>query len=411
MKRAVCLLIAATILCGSPGSDCEGVERPSESSSRPIALEVMLVRTAWGPNDERANSLAGDSNEVAKRLRELESSGELLDMERIAIMTMEHQAIKLQMGKNVPVATGRSINPRGGEMARSYQYQNVGTHISASASGSGSAIVAKVEVEVSQLERRAKSPEGKEDEAALVPLGTETFSAHADVRIESGQTVLATVLQGRSDAVSSSQFILISARFIESSVQPPDNNAHAAVETPELHIFQLQHATAKDSAKLIQAMDLGDSPPCKAVADERTNSLVVMARPSQFQQIEPLLRRLDEKESVRTGDTPQETKQTDRLSEAAEYGAMSDQDLVEAIKVLQAQSTEANRAAQEAQQRYRLAYQAYNAAPDEQKSDSLLRMLEAEAAKHTPMRQQSEVHGKFESAQRAYVTRMRSRQP
>jgi hypothetical protein len=182
--------------------------KPSVSPAlRAIAIEVLIV----GAKGEHAVELSGPSDEVAARVRELESEGQIVVIDRVRLTTLEGHKTLVQAGRNAPIATAQSLGGRGGPVQRSYQYQELGTLISATARADGDAVVVELEVEKSQLEQRAGKPR-PEDE--FVPLGTETLTLQVTARIGSGRTVLAGGLEERADAESSAQLVLASARLL-----------------------------------------------------------------------------------------------------------------------------------------------------------------------------------------------------
>ncbi len=130
----------------------------------------------------------------------------------------------------------------------SYQHQNLGTLITASTSVEGDAIIVKLDVEKSQLERRGSTPQADD---GLAPLGTETLTSQVTVRIGSGRTVLASGLETRADAESSGQFILASARLLESATDAKDVATTDGMNMRQTRIFSLQRTSAKDAASLV----------------------------------------------------------------------------------------------------------------------------------------------------------------
>ena len=217
MNRA--LLFAAMAVCTfdltvNARSGPAETKAPTPHAPRAIAIEVLIVDAKDGTKDERAVELCGPSDEVAARLCELESKGRIVAIERIRLTTLEGQKTLVQAGRTAPVASGRSSSGRGGPAQTSYQRQDFGTLISATARADGDAILGELQVERSQLERRAGKPQSDDE---FVPLGIETLTSQVTVRIGSGKTVLVSSLEERADAESSGQFVLASARLLDTA--------------------------------------------------------------------------------------------------------------------------------------------------------------------------------------------------
>ncbi len=264
---------------------------PTSHAPRAIALEVLIVGTKGGPKDEHAAELSGPSDKVAARLRKLESEGQIVVIDRIRLTTVENQKTLVQGGRAAPVASGRTLVGRGGPPQTSYRQQSVGTLISATARVDGDVVIVELQVEKSELERRPSKPQPDDE---FVPLGTETLTSQATVRIESGKTVLASGLERRADAERSGQLVLASARLLGSS---SDTKAHApagGAAERRVRVFALKSASAENVAAVIKAI-LGDhSSRIRLGVDSRTNSLIVSAEKEQdLDLVENLLGVLD----------------------------------------------------------------------------------------------------------------------
>lgn len=419
MKLATCFLVVATTSLSflKPES---AIAQPQPVAARPIAIEVTLVRTSWGPADERAASLSGNSSEVASRLHEWESAGEVLEIERVSLTALENLPTKIQSGKNVPVSVGRTGGPRGGEAVR-YQQQNVGTIVTAMARGDRDAVVAEVSVETSQLEQRETASQNDESETPFVPTGTETLSAQSTVRIENGKTILATALQNREGTTATSQFLLVSARILESSIKAEPTEVKSSGDARRLQVYKLQHAAAQEAANLIDKLHLADASDLKVVPDVRTNAIIVSASSSNvFESIDAIVQKLDEKkDKVDKGDkegadagraSSSETSPQPRAEDSSKYDAMNDQELVELIKKLHVETQEAERLARHALTNYQQALQAYQSTSDDQKLETLFRMMEADAARVLPRKAHSEAAHYLEAVKGAYLKRLIDKQ-
>ena len=66
MKRATLFVTVAACALGLTVNARSSVaETQASHAPRAIALEVLIVRTIWGPNDERSLPLSGPTDEVA----------------------------------------------------------------------------------------------------------------------------------------------------------------------------------------------------------------------------------------------------------------------------------------------------------------------------------------------------------
>jgi len=293
MKRAI--LFAAVATCTFSLNARSGVaetKTPVSRAPRAIAIEVLILSTKGRTEDEHTVQLSGPTDEVAAHLRELESKGQIVDIDRIRLTTLENQKVLVQAGRATPVASGRSLGGRGGPAQMSYHHQDVGTLISATARVDGDAIVVELQVEKSQLERHAGKPQADDE---LVPLGTETLTSQVTVRIGSGKTVLASGLEKRADAESSGQLVLASARLLDTSSDAKGVAPENRTEERQIRIFSLQSTAAEDAAAVIKQLCDDGSGQIRVSADSRANSLIISAeKERQLDVIEAILLRLDE---------------------------------------------------------------------------------------------------------------------
>ncbi|MHC4407073.1 MAG: hypothetical protein ACYTG0_46260 [Planctomycetota bacterium] len=153
MKRAI--LFVSVVACAfsltvNARSGVTETKTPVSRAPRAIAIEVLIVGTKGGTKDEHTVQLSGPTDEVAARLRELESKGRIVVVDRIRLTTLENQKMLIQAGRTTPIASGRFPGGRGGPAQKSYHHENLGTLISATAIVDGDAIVVELEVEKSQ---------------------------------------------------------------------------------------------------------------------------------------------------------------------------------------------------------------------------------------------------------------------
>ncbi len=97
----------------------------------------------------------------------------------------------------------------------------------------------------------------------------------------------------------------------------------------------------------------------------------------------------------------QETADSSQL--VTKYESMEKKDLQEELRRLQKEALDAARMAKQVKEEAAEAARAYKFASDDEKADALLRMIEADAESHKPMRRYRQVQSAFGAAQRAYL--------
>lgn len=123
MKRAILLGTIVVYAFHLTVNARSGVAETGESDPhalRAIAVEVRIVGIQNGTENEYAAELAGPSEKVAARVRELISQGRAVDIDRIRLTTLEHHKMLVQSGRKAPVATGRTSQGRGAQAQTSY---------------------------------------------------------------------------------------------------------------------------------------------------------------------------------------------------------------------------------------------------------------------------------------------------
>jgi type II secretory pathway component GspD/PulD (secretin) len=125
------------------------------------------------------------------------------------------------------------------------------------------------------------------------------MSTQWTVRIPKGQVAVVSASQSAGEDDSRETLVLISAK-IETSPAAASADAQPAEEKPAdaasekvLKVFKLQHASAEDTMKIVRT--IADFP-IDAVADIRTNSLLIRANPAKSAELEALIERLDRAE-------------------------------------------------------------------------------------------------------------------
>lgn len=394
MKRAI--LSATVVACTfsltvSARSGAAERKTPVSHDSRAIAIEVLIVGTKGGTRDEHAVQLSGPSDEVAARVRELESKGQIVVIDRIRLTTLENQTTLVQAGRATPVASGRSSSGRDAPAQMSYHHEDLGTLISATARVDGDAVVVELEVEKSELERNPGKPQADDE---FVPLGTETFTARVTVRIGSGKTVLASGLETRAGTDSSGQLVLASALLLDTADR---------TEKRQIRIFSLQDTSAEDAAAVVKELCDDGLGQIKVVIDSRTNSLIVSGeKERQLDVVEAILLRLDQTETRRAPQASKDEEKSDSTPLANKYDKMEKNDLEEELKRLQKEVLVAERIAKKAREKTTKAKMAYQSASDDGKGDALLRKIEADAAGRKPTERFTQIRSDFDAAERAY---------
>ena len=404
MKRAILFAAVATCTFSLTVNVRSGVaetKTPVSRAPRAIAIEVLILSTKSSTEDEHTVQFSGPTDEVAARLRELESKGQIVDIDRIRLTTLENQKVLVQAGRATLIASGRSLGGRGGPAQMSYQHQNLGTLISATARVDGDAIVVELEVEKSQLERHAGKPQADDE---FVPLGTETFTSQVTVRIGNGKTVLASGLEKRADAELSGQFVLASARLLDTSSDAKARAPEDRTGQRQIRIFSLQSISAENAAAIIKELCDNGSAQIKVGVDSRTNSLIVSGEKERhLDVVEAILLRLDKSDPRRVPQAPKDEEKSDSAPVVTKYDKMEKKDLQEQLKRLQKEILGVERAARQAREKAAEAARAYKSASDGAKADVLLRMIEANAASHKPTERFRQIRSDFDAAERAYL--------
>jgi hypothetical protein len=410
MKRAILFSTIAvcmfSLTVNPPSWSAETKVPRSSDHHRAIVMEVLIVGAKGGTKDEHALELCGPSDEVAVRIRQLESAGQIVVIDRIRLTTVENQKTVFQAGATTPVASGRNFGGRGGGAQTSYQHQQLGTLISATAKVDGDVIVVELEVEKSQLERRTGQPQPDDE---FVPLATETLTSHVTLPIGNGKTVLACSLENRAEAGSSAQLVLASARLLEPSSDAEGRATADGADRRQIRIFALQRTSAKDAAIVLKELFDDGLDQIAVSVDSRTNSLIVRAEQEHhLDAMEAILLRLDESDPWRVSPTPKDKKEADatpvsKTPIVTKYDKMAKKDLQEELKRLQEEVLDAERTAKQFAKKAADAARAYTSATDEEKADALLRMIEAEAAGRKPTERFRQIRADFDAAKRAYL--------
>lgn len=262
-----------------------------QPTGRAVLVEVLIAHVSGDVKDE-----PGAKVDWSQRLAQWERDGRVAALARVRLATLDQLQASVQIGERVPVVVGSMRLPSSPRRepgtdaapatARSYRVENVGTLVTATPRIDEGSVLLDLKVEQSRL--AAPGPDSGGD----APPSVQNVSAKTSVRIPAGQTVLAGEAQTAGKESPGRTFILVSAAAGEGSVRRQAAANLPAPELPQLHVFHLTFAKAKETAKLIQ--DLFAAAGVKASFQEQSNSLVVVAGPEQSAVVRALIAKLDE---------------------------------------------------------------------------------------------------------------------
>jgi type II secretory pathway component GspD/PulD (secretin) len=267
-----------------------------------VSFDITILEASSAGKQKPAIDLS-NADKIAEQLRALEEKGAASVISRVRLSSLEQMPCSVQIGESKPTVTGRTgmqfPRPDGarGPNQVSYQYHNVGMMVKVTSRvESDEAVLAEIELSSSRLAPANKPA----DESAIPPERTTTMSTQSTVRIPKGQVVVVSASQSAGEDDSRETLVLISAK-IESSpaaaasadAQPAEEKAADAASEKVLKVFKLQHASAEDTMKIVRT--IADFP-IDAVADIRTNSVLIRANPAKSAELEALIERLDRAE-------------------------------------------------------------------------------------------------------------------
>jgi type II secretory pathway component GspD/PulD (secretin) len=273
-------------------------------AGKAVSFSLVIVEVNKAGKQKPVIDLSS-AEKIPDVIRTLEEKGELSVMSRVRLASLEQMPCSVQIGEQRPVATGRSAafpSGRGGGSERvagqmSYQMTNVGTMVQiTSRVEDDGAVIAELNLSASRL-----TPAGKpEEDGEILPQRTTTMSTQSTVRIPKDQGVIVSGSQTMDGDESRETLIVVSAH-VDSSPSAASARATSAedkVATDKaaeaeviLRTYALQNASADDTAKLLLAVA---NFPIQATADPRTNQLIVRAPSEGQNEVEAILRKLDE---------------------------------------------------------------------------------------------------------------------
>lgn len=280
---------AETPRAESPRADAVPTANRSELSPRTgrmVTVEVLLVD---GPSDVVRGIESAD--EPLKQLQRLEEEEALSGVTRIRVTTLEQQPASVQFGQRINLRSAAGPGggfPGGGRGASMVRGENTGTLLSATARvESDESIVLNLQFEQSRLASpRERDPSAGEDPSAPPDVGT--ITAQTTLRVVSGGVEVLGGGRTSTGKTSEQSLILVTAKAGPAIAATA---LRADTERGEFKIFHLAHASADGIAQLLTQVFLGR--PVRAVADTRTNSVLVRGDTQELEVVEALLARLD----------------------------------------------------------------------------------------------------------------------
>ena len=294
MRHFAFLISLSAILC--PVCLLAGEEKPA-STGRMVSVEVVIAQLADGKNEAGLNLYSGDK--IAARIAELDKQGQISQLTRMRVSTLDQQQAHLQFGQRTPVATGRTRaggfrrgadgNPAAGGQAvsTSYTLENVGTMIGVTPHVEEDGTVSlKLELTKSQIEPAAAGEAGA-DATDVPPSRTATLQSRSTVRLRSGQTAVVGQSQSSTKGESGQTVILVTAHVADAPAHVP-----RAALRQEIKIFALKYLQAQESATLLTS--LFKDAAMQIEANSRTNSVLVRGPQETMAEITAILSKLDQ---------------------------------------------------------------------------------------------------------------------
>jgi type II secretory pathway component GspD/PulD (secretin) len=217
MQRFIGGLVLTLALWANLGLSAE--EAPLQAG-RCISVEVVLVEV-MGPKPAAVFEPMLAAEAVAGRLQELEQQGRVGSLVRLRLATLENCPAKVQFGESIPVASGRTMMPRGRDggqppMAVNYSMVQVGTLANVTARfEKAETIVADIEIERSHLARKSDAAgTGNQESLDAPPQGVATVTAKSTARIPAGKAV-SIATEESAPGESRQTWILVTAKLLD----------------------------------------------------------------------------------------------------------------------------------------------------------------------------------------------------
>lgn len=193
------------------GDEVLGLLKKLDRPLRSIVVQAHLLKAHGKKLDELdTNAFTGPSDEVLKRIQDLERNGRLYVANRMELTAVENQQVMFQIGQRVPVLTGM-MSSRLGTPAKSYRSENVGTLLSVQARCSeDGGITMEVNFEKSEV----VDVEQKSDDK-FVPTDTSTMTEQTTLQILDGHSVLVGSQSRRSHDQTEEVYLVVGAKIID----------------------------------------------------------------------------------------------------------------------------------------------------------------------------------------------------
>jgi len=190
-----------------------GLLEKLDQPHRSITVHAQLLRARGKKLDEiDTKSFSGPSDEVHKRIRDLERTGRLYVANRMELTAVENQKVMLQVGERVAVVTGTTTS-RTGTPIKSYREENVGTLISVQArTAQGGGITMDVDFNKSEV---VDAEPTSDDKAGFVPSDTSTLTQQTTLQIQDGHCVLVSSLSSHSDDETEEVYLVVGAKTVD----------------------------------------------------------------------------------------------------------------------------------------------------------------------------------------------------
>lgn len=248
-----------------------------------FAQERLTTTIDWVELDEK-DYPEDDTDTVAlvTKLNEMKAGGSLKNWERYRLDSIVGEESMVQLGKTVPIVTGRTIrrppegaNPFPVNQPASYSMTNIGMVIKARfIPNEEGDLILGLTLEKSDLQDKAAA------EGELAPQGQSTRLIKTTICPEIGvPSVVSSV------SVNGSRIVVLAT--VKKGKAAPSN------AISQLKVFHLQFAQAEQAAVVVK--ELYEQESMRIIADERTNSLIVSGGNEHLEEVETLVKLLDVK--------------------------------------------------------------------------------------------------------------------
>lgn len=266
---------------------------PSPEEARPIQLEIAILNVTSDENPAKRL----DEEQQLTRLERLETEGKLAGIQRLKLNLVANQQSQLQTGETVQMVVGRSMRPPGadpntrggfgGPPSEIMRSQQIGTMVQAIARPTETG--ALVEIKLERTGYNAPRPPAAPDAPPPDAPKTNQMTVSTTVALLEGENQIIGGMQSSKDGDKTTEETWVLARI---KLGPAQKKAAAM-----LRIFQLQNIAAKDAVEVISSVF--DRAGVRAVADPRTNTMLVVSAPDDtLQEIEAILQKLDQNASA-----------------------------------------------------------------------------------------------------------------